>query len=165
MMLGMYSAISQCQMCLSACSIGDCGPEQRGKIWVIILIWVNIHSMWMNNIFPFEWIILPVCFPAKSTPSIVWSLVHAVGILTMSSCCKELMENTSIQSLWFLDALRIWNSGGNKSQCLLSLTDLSMIILGKHYLTREMWVWSPVSFLPETLFKRFIIKLLPLPFF
>lgn len=168
MMLSMYSAISKCQMCFSLCSNG---AVALGKGKSYRLKWkkpTNEKHLFM--------------FPAKSALQIIFSLAHAVRIhgqragkpiqfyLAMSSCCQELMESTSIQSSWVLDALRIWKSGENQWQCLLLLAGLSMIILGKPQQTRRDVclvppVYDTASFLAEILFKRFIIKLFLLPFF
>lgn len=142
MMLGMDRAFSRFQMCFNLCSIGDCGLEQKGMIWVKVaggneLItfdpMFSCEKCATNN--------LPSGPCSKDTwlanpPRFVY--------LTVSSCCQELMENTFIQFSWFLSGLRIWNSGEIQWECLMSLADLSMLILINYYQAQETCGFGPL---------------------
>lgn len=133
MMLGMYRAFSRFQMSFNLCSIGDCGPEQRGKIWVEVA---------GDN----ELIILTLCFLVKSLPRIICPLNPAVKDTWLAnppdlsiSQCPQAVRNSWKTSMfsWFLSGLRIWNNGETQWECLLSLADISMPILVNHYQTQE----------------------------
>lgn len=141
MMLDMYRDFSRLQNVFQSVQHGDCGLEQRGKIWVKVaggnelITFVPMFSWekWaMNNLHSGPcskdtWLTNP--------PRFVY--------VTVSSCCQELMENTSIQFSWFLSALRVWNSGETQWECLLSLADVFHATRGKSLPnTGEIWIWS-----------------------
>lgn len=139
MMLGMYWDFSRLQMCFNLWIIGDCGLDQRRKIWVQVAggnELITFPPMFsskkcaMNN--------LPSGLCSKDT---VLANPSRFVYLTVSSCCQELMENTSIHFSWFLSSLRIWKSGETQWECLLISWSFHANS-GKSLLnTGEMWIW------------------------
>lgn len=143
MMLGMYSAISQCQMCLSVCSIGSYGPEQRRKVWVNILIWVNIHSVWMNNICPCEWITFAHMLPCKKC---------TINSLLSSPCSRDThnaLMLSGTRGKYLNPVIMVFGCSQDLKQWWEPVTVSAVIGWPFHdnsgktlSNTREMWVWS-----------------------